>query len=150
MTATNETVLYHVAPNMLGEGSIIMPGNWGRLLMMHDELNLTLFREHVLELVRTKYFPEKPSRFNCVFATETSDEAFRYRNSNNSTGLVYEVCIEDRDVPLHRGDYNFTVRPDYKFPQGIHDLANRYWSEVPNERIEVIVPGPVRVIRCLN
>ena len=147
MIETNRTVFYHVAPNILGEGSVIMPGNWGRMLMMHDELNPTLFREHVFELVRLKYFPEKPSRLNCVFAVETLEEAIRYRNVHHLTGLIYEVCVDDRNVALHRGHYNFSVRPDYKFPQGIHDLANRYWSEVPNECIEVLIQAPVRVMK---
>lgn len=149
MTTAN-SIFYHIAPITLGEGSIIMPGNWGRMLMLHNELNPTLFREHVFELVRLRDFPGKPSRLNCVFAVETLEEAARYRAAHQQNGLIYEVCVDGREVAVHRGNYNFTVNPELKFPQGIHDLAHRYWSKLSSECVEVVIPSPVRIMRCLG
>ncbi|MOA10637.1 hypothetical protein D3C78_1305350 [compost metagenome] len=150
MADANGNVFYHVAPTILGEGSIIMPGNWGRVLMLHTQLNPELFREHVFELVRMKYFPEKPSRLNCVFAAETPDEAAQYRAAHQPSGLIYEVCVVDGHFAKHRGHYNFAVKPDYKFAEGFHDLAHRYWSEVPTECIEVVIQAPVQIMRRIG
>ena len=146
----SEVIFYHVAPITLGEGSIIMPGNWGRMLMMHDALNPVLFREHVFELVRMKNFADKPSRLQCVFAVETADEAARYRAAHQPNGLIYEVRVEAEKCAVHRGNYDFTVSPDLTYPRGFHDLAHRYWSELRNDCIEVLIPAPVRIMRGLG
>lgn len=41
------STFYHVAPNILGTGSIILPGNWGRILSRYRSANDVLYRETV-------------------------------------------------------------------------------------------------------
>lgn len=147
---TNGSVFYHVSSNILGEGSIIMPGNWGRMLMWHTTLTDAQFRERIFELVRLQHFADKPSRLSCVFAVETAEQAARYQATVQPSGLIYEVCVDDGNFAKHRGFYNFSMSPDRTPIQRFYDLAHRYWSEEPTECIEVLIQAPVRIMRCLG
>lgn len=150
MAEANGNVFYHVSSNILGEGSIIMPGNWGRMLMWHATLSEVQFREHVFELVRLQHFADKPSRLSCVFAVETADEAARYQSAHQPNGLIYEVCADEGNFSKHRGHYNFSMGTERTPIQRFQELAKRYWSEEPTECIEVVIPAPVRIMRCLG
>jgi hypothetical protein len=55
----------------LEAGSVIRPGNWGRILRTYTPQSSRdawlLARELVWELVRLQRFPAKPSRFEGIF-----------------------------------------------------------------------------------
>jgi len=57
---------YHCAPIALSAGSIIQPGNWGRIIRQYlssDGGTFAVgFRERILEDIRAMHYPEKPSR----------------------------------------------------------------------------------------
>lgn len=58
--------LYHVSPILLGVGSIIEKGNWGRIIKKYTDKNANsvLFREIILEMIRSEHYPDKPSRLD--------------------------------------------------------------------------------------
>jgi hypothetical protein len=145
-----EVIVYHAAPTMIGEGSIILPGNWGRMLRRHTEASSTLLRECILDSVRTQKFPDKPSRMTALFAVETLEEAIRYRDSNCPNNLIYELSIDTRDLTIHRGNYNFFMPPGLQVLDGFHQLADRYWSEQATEYVELVIPGPAKVMRMVG
>lgn len=60
----SKTTFFHIAPMLLGAGSVILPGNWGRVLKLYTNANDVFYREHILETIRANEYPDKPSRLN--------------------------------------------------------------------------------------
>lgn len=137
---------FHVAPILLSPGSVILPGNWGRILRVYLQANDILFREYVLEGIRKSKYPEKPSRLNAVFLLETFEEAFWYKNNLASTSLVYEVEAETVGVITHCGNYTRVGPINQLILDAVPRYAEEYWSSVPTEKIEVVYPNPVTVV----
>jgi hypothetical protein len=137
---------FHVAPILLGPGSVILPGNWGRILRTYLQANDVLFREHVLEEVRKSKYPEKPSRFSAIFLLETMEEALWFKNNLANTSLVYEVEAETKDAVIHRGNYTKVGPVKQPMLDSMPKYAEEYWSSVPTERIEVVFPNHVTVV----
>lgn len=140
---------FHVAPNLLGEGSIIQPGNWGRILNMYRErdANSVTFREYVFEQVRASEFPNKPSRLNCMFLLRTLEEASLYKDNNSHLGVIYEVAANTRETEIHLGNYNFHAHLSLiNLMHGMHQIAREYWAVDPTDSVEVLFPGSVVVV----
>ena len=57
---------YWLCSYKLEVGSVIKPGNWGRMVKMYIPQNnhhqaVTVAREFIFESIRFKYFPDKPA-----------------------------------------------------------------------------------------
>ena len=62
--------LYHYCPVPLENGSVITPGNWGRIIRqypMPDNCNAIVVKELLLENIRLRLYPSYPSRLESVF-----------------------------------------------------------------------------------
>jgi len=80
---------------ILGSGSIIEPGNWGRMLAL-DVYNFVVFKEMVFEGVRRKYYSHLPSRLNSVMLCESVDAASAFRaKCNREYDLIFKVELVD-------------------------------------------------------
>ena len=151
---------FHCLPAQLAPGSIIEPGNWGRIIHAYTlvqnnppGISPVAYRELILELVRKLVAPKKPSRLNCVFACPTEEDLRVFMSArNNPFDVAYEVetfdnpaiHIAGHDIPLLRFQQN-----DPYFSK-MEDLAEEYWiGAPPTNRLEVVIGGPVKVIRRL-
>lgn len=107
------TRYFHFAPLRLGPGSIIEPGNWGRLIKRYsiaDGAPWLLARELIFEQLR----PEgKPARMSGCFALTTRIEADAYRAAvdPNYQSVLHEVDIVDATRPVHVGGLSFLDMP---------------------------------------
>jgi len=160
-------VYYHCAPNTLRKGSIIEPGNWGRLLPTHiaapNAIPLIPHREAALEFARQALAPEKVSRFDCVFVLPDIQSAIDYRAVHDPRGMIYQVealsddeashdrlsyrqCVPKGRKP-HMADYRLTdlIMNGPLFP-ALLERPRKYWLETPTECVEILLPWPVRVI----
>jgi hypothetical protein len=154
------TAYFHFSQQALGPGSIIAPGNFGRLLRRYPHRpavpNGTVFgspwiiaRELALELVRVERFPDRPSRMACSFALEDEGAAERYRlkNDPNRLQVLHRVEITDPSLPIHLGALNFIAFPaEDTFIDGARLLAECYWRGEGEGDREVITASPLRVI----
>lgn len=162
------TNYFHVAPNLLGVGSVILPGNWGRVLRQYGpgQGNEVLYRESIVEYIRQQEFPDKPSRFDSIFLLESLDEAILYRNLNARTSVIYEVSVETTNKKMHRGSYNFNlpdtifvngnqqfVQPSILNIEGLHigmpKVARAYWSTNPSKNSEIVIDSPATITRIV-
>ena len=145
---------FHCAPNILASGSILEPGNWGRVLNAYETQNgqvqMNAVRESLFELTRQIHTPDQPSRLNCLFALPTLEVARQFRDAHQHTNLIYEVVPLDWNAPTHFGDYELASRP-YQgryFDQMFHQ-AREYWTRIgPPRNPEILFSCPVRVISC--
>lgn len=140
---------FHVAPLILAPGSIIEPGNWGRVLGLTAVLSQQIYRETVLEAVRQELFPDKPSRLKSFFALESLADAIAYRNQNGPTNLIYEVEIESAKSGgnMHRGNYDRVQDFNAPVMQSMKQCAVLYWTETPTEKIEIVIELPATIVR---
>lgn len=73
---------------------------WGlRLLYNHVEGDDVLDREYECEQFRQTFFPDRPSRFQCLFALETLDGAVLFRAQSKMRGTIWLV---ETDGPTFR------------------------------------------------
>lgn len=116
--------VFHVCPILLEPGSVILPGNFGRILNLLGTGHSLFERELILERMRQNYFPQKPSRLTSAFYCEDIESAKWFWHHHSSTSSIYLVEILDEERPIHRGHMNC-------FPpkKGFLDIevARRYW-----------------------
>lgn len=142
---------FHVAPTILGMGSIIMPGNWGRVIRLYNwegSSLITTYRELALEQARMMIAPKAPSRLGCVYACETIEGALKYRATNALTSLIYRVQKVDAASPVFRTSWALIGSSPVEGASPLPVLGEniqRYWIGNPDNDVEVLIGGPVRV-----
>src|SRR6516225_12457424 len=101
---------FHCAPVRLGVGSIIEPGNFGRVLSHYEwnptNFSLNIWREALLEQARKLYAPDKPSRLKCIFALFSLEDAVAFRNKWCPTNIIHEVQPISENPGTHIGNYD--------------------------------------------
>ncbi|MEP6878031.1 MAG: hypothetical protein ABI865_04220 [Nitrosospira sp.] len=103
---------FHVSPLILGAGSVISPGNWGRVIntyKVHHQSALTV-KELCFENVRLAHHPEKPSRFLSMFLFPSHPLAFNHLQTNDPTCVVYEVESIDQEAAVFSWRYTVCER----------------------------------------
>lgn len=155
--------LYHAAPILLARKSIILPGNYGRIIRRTGETHPFYEREIVLEDIRKQCYPNKPSRLDSCFACVAEKTLRFYVDSMSKKTdqfiwpLLYEVEKLDVSAAEHRADFN-VVQPLPGYDANMTAIAHLYWkselwieiSEAPDIRCEELVTtSPLKIIRQL-
>lgn len=143
------TKLFHCAPLPLGSGSIICPGNWGRIKRRFEQNPLSIAREAILEDVRRREFVAKPSRLEAAFVCQTLVEAEQYRAKHAPTGLIYRIELLHPTALSHVGDYELYLQ-GFSGIEGMEELARRYWRSENLGTPELLTLSPLRVIECVD
>jgi Protein of unknown function (DUF2441) len=113
---------YFACTIMLDRGSIIRPGNWGRIVGLVGPNHPEWKREMILEEIRKSEFPLLPSRLECAFVIDELGEAQYYAANFSRLALLYEVTLIDDGEPSHEADWKGTGPYDHT-----NDWARRYW-----------------------
>ena len=113
---------YFTCAMMLDSGSIVRPGNWGRIVRLIGPAHTEWQREMILEDIRKSEFPLLPSRLESAFVIDELDEAKYYAANFSRLGLLYEVALIDVGAPTHEADWKGTGPYDQT-----NDWARRYW-----------------------
>ncbi len=113
---------YFACTMMLDAGSVVRPGNWGRMVRLIGAGHRDWQREAILEDVRQAEFPGLPSRFECAFVIDELAEAQYYVANFAKISVLYEVALIDKGAPTHEADWKGTGPYD-----NTNDWARRYW-----------------------
>lgn len=143
------TEFYHCAPLPLGPGSVICPGNWGRIKRRFESNPLAIAREAIIEDVRRREFGAKPSRLDSAFACPTLAAAEQYRAKHAPTGLIYRIELLNINAPSHVGDYELYLQ-GFVGIDGMEEVARRYWRGEDSGTPELLTLSPLRVIECVD
>jgi len=150
-----DTIGFHVTKSVLNPGSIIEPGNWGRIIKAIGPNHQHHAREMEFEDVRAGEFPDKQSRLTSCFVWPTLKDAKWYREHHHKTDFIYEIRF-DQELPLHQGVFllvntppNMTRRESivhyWKFDHGVH------WDQDPTYMpIEIVTASPLVVRDTIN
>lgn len=145
---------FHACPLILEVGSIIKPGNWGRIIKTYQSDRAPwhlAVRELCYENVRLEQHSEKPSRFSSIFLFDCHAHAFNHVQINDPTCILYEVALTDEDETLFHGDMALTnVFPEDPV-RGIPfytEQAHQYWVGLQeiSATSEFLTKSPVRIV----
>jgi hypothetical protein len=153
--STGQTNRYFYCYSLpLEAGSVIRPGNWGRILEAYTPQSSPnawlLVRELAYELARIQSFPNKPSRLKSLFlcTSEAGLNDFR-ATANRALDLGYEVELVDPSAPTHLGDWTL---PNMQNTDSLVTFTNRatlYWQGSNIVKEELLTLSPIRVVRVL-
>ena len=155
------TTYFHFAQLRLAAGSVIEPGNFGRLLRCYrPTLNgqgfgnaWLLCRELIFEQARPA---DKPSRWQCCYVVPSEKDVQCYRAANDVFRLqiVHEVEFTQPSLISHTGALSFLDMVDgSEFLEPERIAAQQYWSGAPGileKGTEVLTASALRVIRSLE
>jgi hypothetical protein len=128
---------YHLSGAQLAFGSVIDPGNWGRVVRAWGWRHGQTLREMALEDARIARFPTRPSRLDSAFVFLTIDEArnFRARSDGFLQHILYRVTLVDPGAASHVTDSRLcTPHGDLR-----SNWADVYWIDYPVQA--AAVPG---------
>ncbi|RVO78951.1 hypothetical protein [Sinorhizobium medicae] len=144
--------LFHVAPIALRSGSVIEPGNFGRILALYrynpSNNGWMMARELAFEMERLRIAPEAPSRMQACFALPSLDEAQRYRSANAHLNVILEVELSEPEAACHYGFLqHFDGMHDQLFIATVKQRAEDYWTVKGEGDREVVTASGLRVVR---
>lgn len=151
----NNQKYYWLGSYPLEEGSIILPGNWGRIVNLYksDGPVLLYLRERIFEEVRLESFSNLPSRMNCNFLFESMEQAKEFQNheAGRYVDILYEVEIIDNSKLQFRGDLNALHWPPAPFfLKDIDKMAYNYWQGENIQYPEILTESPIKIIRKIE
>lgn len=143
---------YHMCQIPLEKGSIIKPGNYGRMLEYDKGRNLIIYnREIILEGIREKLCPEKPSRLHCCFICDDIKSTSIFFQHDFVTCLCYEVEIVDASAKMYRTSAQYISDLQQVYTKEWADSrAVEYWEWNESKDdvfpMEVLTSSPIRIL----
>ena len=140
---------YYLCSYPLGEGSVVERGNWGRITRIHSllrPLRLYVKLENVFEKIRLKEFPNRPSRFDCLFLCSNSSSLKKFMRIRK-LDLPYEVELTNQNAKKFETDWSL-IKKDKSIKE-IEKDARKYWNpqDVEDENKEVLIESDIRIVR---
>jgi len=149
---------YHSTRDKHEAGDVILPGNFGRIILEGGPGHALWTREMANEAFRQQRFPNKPSRLSSTFHTDNIATARAYRNQLTPGDTIYEVELVDPAAPVHRGNIHAVQGyPDQGMSQ--EHVFNGYWTGTVDFSVaeypgvvwdEFVSPSPLRVLRIVE
>lgn len=104
-----EREFFYLPNKLLGKGTEILPGYWGRIVKAAGTNHRHFIREHNLEAARKAYAPQAPSRYECNFCFTSLETARHYRDTEDGFkyGPLYRVRFSNTDLGAFIADYRY-------------------------------------------
>lgn len=152
------TTYFHFTSVRLAPGSVIEPGNYGRVIRCypHDGQAANGWKlavELAFESQRLVMDRELPSRLDSCFVFEDVHQAHAMKASMGfHFNLLYEVELVDANARVHRADLGlinacYRSEPNRLFWDKVHDAACSYWSGAIGTIPELLTLSPIRILR---
>jgi hypothetical protein len=128
---------FHCAGISLAPGSIILRGNFGRIIRAAGPSHNFYWRETALEERRLRLGSPAPSRLKCAFAVPTVEVARNFMQAGRGLDVLYEVEAVDQSIEPFVADFNL-----------VNDVE-RFWTSVPETHptAEVLLDADLRILR---
>lgn len=141
---------YYACSYQLTPGSVVIPGNWGRIMRVEaidQQSHWRLLKEQVWEVVRLRHFPSLPSRFEANFLCETLQDLVSFKTSSvRAFDLGYEVELVNPVALSHRSCMVIFESATQGPIAAIEQRAYAYWSGQNIQKPEILTMSPVRII----
>jgi len=132
-------------------GSVILPGNWGRILQFYPLINQNnwwlLLREMVFENIRLNEFSKLPSRLNSIFLCKDYNNIVDFKNKTGRIlDLIYEVELLDGKALMHKACLSVFDQEKDGDLRTLEEKARIYWSGKDIKRLEIVTTSSIRII----
>jgi hypothetical protein len=154
---------FHFSPARLAPGSVIFPGNWGRIIRRYTYPlpdgrivgnPWVIAREMQFEMVRLAHFSAKPSRLEAAFCCPDVEHARAYQSVADLAGIqaLHEVELVDAALATHVAPL---VMIDFPTPGSVFidqtiARAMAYWAGSPEGVQEIVTLSPLRVVSNID
>ena len=148
---------YWLCSYPLGAGSIINPGNWGRMVKHYTPQRASnpwlALKEYIFENVRLRNYLDKPSRLESIFLCESLENLQRFKsecNGSRDLDLAFEVEILEEKANIFRTDWQFVNISQAESIKDLEKKADVYWNpqgEIKNP--EILTTSKIRVLNQL-
>lgn len=110
-----------------------------------------MLREYVLELIRTRSFSDRPSRFACAFYCINEQDARRFARENGMrANILYQIKLVEPDAGSFVTDWTFYGMSDDHSMQDLEKLAHCYWRGESPPNPEILTLSPMRIVKMLG
>lgn len=133
----------------LRTNSIVEKGNWGRICKLEKDRPL----EITFERIRQQEFPDRPSRFECVFLCPTLENArFFISTTRRKFDLIYEIDLVDSNANIFETDWTIVHSTLLNTEAKREEAARKYWNpaHIDEQRKEILVNSAIRILRCVS
>lgn len=151
MSQSAPEVLFHKTISLYAPGDVIVPGNYGRVVLGTGVRHSSFFREQILEAVRSKEFKGAPSRLSSAYAFTDVDAAEAF--APDAFPNLYSVTLAEESSPRHSADMAWLDRlaACHTF-QGVEACARGYWSGevLQSSTVETLTTSALIVVERLT
>lgn len=145
---------FHSVCVLLQPGSVILPGNMGRIMKLYKPGTDRLIQEEIYERARLHMQPEAPSRLACTFVCPTKTDAIAF-DATGSVKLNQWYLVEPVE-PVRNvfvADYrNWASPTSLRRPftdAAFQPVCREYWQEPALACRELLHRGSLRVISAV-
>ena len=117
---------FHLTHRKLQGGDVVQPGNWGSVVLNAGAAHEWFEREALLEAVRMKSYPAKPSRLHSAYYFPDLNDAMHYWVNFAQADRVYAVQMADSSAPFHHAF--MTCLPPVE-GRTDEEIAHHYWRK---------------------
>jgi hypothetical protein len=157
-----QPIYFHLTPIRLAPGSIVQPGNWGRIIRKYQSPvpNVQtlgnawiIARELIFDSVRMTQFSDKPSRMEAAFCCldEASARVYQAQADGFKIQALHEVELVDPSKPTHQAPLSLVdFAHGTLFIDETIRRASVYWTGDPNGNQEIVTLSPLRIVRSID
>lgn len=140
---------FHAVCAMVDIGSVLVPGNMGRILKLYQPDAPRAILERDFEEVRQSLDADLPSRSECIFLCPTFDDALAFAATGTPDMCQwYEVEPVEPVARIFAADLRWWPQPSSSTDN--RNAAAHYWTAAPSEtHRELLFTGKVRVTNAL-
>ncbi|EEJ0750868.1 hypothetical protein GQ182_003229 [Salmonella enterica] len=141
----------HLPPNIATHLSALLPGDYSRHGKQYliDNIAMTNHAGHpmeiILELIRQRDYPTKPSRLQSAFGCLSLSDADSFRKLNNrfSSAPIFEISPLNQQAHVADMHLLSIACPAHEYLNKCH----LYWRELPGQNPfwEAVIPLPATV-----
>lgn len=122
------------------------------VFLKYNDNTIRGIRELIVEMVRLKYYPNYPSRLNCLYASRSYEDILKWKKIFDSYNRsIVQIVKLKSNGRYFEGDGNLLPKEDaISFDKKISQ-AIRYWeSNTEIELPEVLIDGEIEVIEIID
>lgn len=135
----------------LGIGSIVLPGNWGRIIKLNPNQNEPyIVNEGIIETLREYNFPDRPSRLKCIFLCETIDELEKFvKDTNRIFDIGYRVELVLPELGIFKTDWKLITSLSTGNFSEWNTIIFSYWQAENIKNCEILTLSPIKIKEVL-
>jgi hypothetical protein len=149
---------FHLCSVQLAPGSVILPGNWGRIVSRYRQTDpqagWRVAMEQIFEAARLRVRPQAPGRLTSCFVFDSLDVAMQAAPRMGFVNMLYSVELVDPSAALHRADFDLITRcmtaENTAFMPKAMLAAEMYWSGEVSGAPEILTASSLRIREVVN